>query len=82
MDCYHLTFGVDMTEYLAQLGEAGVQIDANTSEGAGEFWIGQEDFLMRKILFNLDAVIQGVTVNASTDIIMSKYNEPVEIPSP
>jgi hypothetical protein len=82
VDCYHLTFGVDMTKYLAQLGEAGAQIDANTSEGAGEFWIDKEDFLMRKFLFNLDVAVQGVTVNASTQITMSKYNEPVKIPSP
>jgi len=82
VDCYYLTFVVDMAKYLAQLGEAGAQIDVNTSEGTGEFWIDKEGFLMRKFLFNIDAAVQGVTVNASTDIIMSKFNEPVEIPSP
>ena len=82
VNCYHLTFSVDMAKYLAQLGEAGAQIDVNKSEGSGEFWIDKEGFLMRKFLFNFDAAVQGVTVNASTVIMMSMYNEPVEIPSP
>jgi hypothetical protein len=82
VDCYHITFSLDIAKYLAQLGEAGSQIDATTSTGTGDLWIGKDDFLMRKFLFNFDAMTQGVTVNASTLMTMSKFNQPVEIPSP
>jgi len=66
VECYHITFSLDMAKYLDNLGEAGVQIDAATSKGTGELWVGADDFLTRKFLFNLDATVQGVTVNAST----------------
>jgi hypothetical protein len=82
VNCFHITFSVDMAQYLSELGEAGAQIDAATSKGTGELWIGTDDFLTRKFLFTLDAAVQGVTFTGSTEITMSKFNEPVEIPIP
>lgn len=82
VDCYHITFSLDMTKYLSELGPAGAQIDATTAHGAGSIWVGQDDFLTRKFVFRLDAAVQGITVNASTEITLFDFNLPVEIPSP
>jgi len=82
VNCYHITFSLDMTKYLAQLGDAGSQLDAATAKGSGELWVGTDDFLTRKFLFNLEASSQGVTINVSTLLTLNKFNEPVEIPSP
>lgn len=82
VDSYHITFNIDMEKYLSQLGEFGTQIDVNTAKGTGELWVGKVDYLPRKFLFNLDASIQGVTINASTLLTLSKFNQPVDIPSP
>jgi hypothetical protein len=82
VNSFHLTYSLDMTKYLSQLDEVGVQIDASSAKGSGDLWIGQSDFLIRKFLFNLDAVAQGVNINASTQMKLSNFNEPVEIPVP
>ena len=82
VNCYHLTYSLDMAKYLSQLGDLGSQIDASSATGTGDLWVGKGDFLTRKFLFNLDATTQGVTISASTQLTLAKFNEPVVIPAP
>ena len=45
-------------------------------------FIGKDDFLTRKFTFLLEAEVQGMSVEATTELSISKFGEPVEIPTP
>ena len=76
-------------------GEAGTGLLAGMSRGdvlpAGSasvsYWVGTEDFLVRRVLFELDAVNalpdgSSMPVSSSVDVRFSEYGKDVDIKAP
>ncbi len=83
---YEITFDLDVAEYLESLlGEEfgqGLSETALSAEATGQMWIGQEDFLLRRINADMHFDIEGETVTTTSRAAYTGFNEPVEIPDP
>lgn len=84
VDCYHLTFDLDVLEMLKESGIDQATLEGVTFPGPAkiEAWIGKADFFSRKVVekFVMNSMGQEVTM----DIVVTQtaINQPVEIPTP
>ncbi|MDX1688821.1 MAG: hypothetical protein R3248_12625 [Candidatus Promineifilaceae bacterium] len=83
---YEITFDLDIAEYLESLlGEEvgqGLSETALSAEATGQLWIGQEDFLLRRINTDMHFEVEGETVTTVSRAAYTGFDEPVEIPDP
>ncbi len=83
--CYHLAMDVDL-QALLELTAPGLpgQVGAGLPPPRLNLWVGQRDFLIRRIEYEMefDLGVLGLTGNLHAVMRLSNYNEPVEIPRP
>lgn len=84
VDCYHVTFNLDLTGLLDKMMQAEVRsmIDTTGGSASGESWVSKKDLLIQKVSITMNYVIQGQAVKSTTLMEYSDFNEPVEIPTP
>lgn len=84
VDCYHVTFDLDLTGLLDKMMQAEVRSMIDTTGGSafGESWVSKKDLLIQKVSITMNYVIQGQAVKSTTLMEYSDFNEPVEIPTP
>lgn len=83
VDCYHISFDLDMSKYLTTFSpEMSTQVDLTTATGKSEIWIGKADSLIRKWIFDLTYSVQGTPTRAQSTFLYNEFNSPVFLPDP
>jgi hypothetical protein len=83
---YEIAFDLDVADYLGTL-LGGAEDEAvaeliRSGEAEGRMWIGQEDFLFRKLIIEMTLTVEEETLTVVSRAAYSGFNEPVEIPDP
>lgn len=84
VDCYHITFNLDLDGLMKKMMQAEVlaMIDTSNGSGKGEAWVSQKDLLIQRVTIEMNYAIQGQAVSSKTTMDYSDFNEPVELPTP
>ncbi len=84
VDCYHLTFDLDLQKALelAMSSDLTNQLGQLTGTASGEMWVGAQDFYMHKLVLKLALEAQKQKVDVTLTLEMSDFNQPVTFPSP
>lgn len=84
VDCYHITFNLDLDGLMKKMMQAEVlaMIDTSNGSGKGEAWVSKKDLLIQRVTIEMNYAIQGQAVSSKTVMEYSGFNEPVELPTP
>ena len=84
VETYVVTFDVRPQELLRILNQdmLNQHLGTSRSSATGTVWIGQEDFLARRVAYEVRHVTPWVDNGAPYCVDLGGFDEPVEIPSP
>lgn len=85
VDCYHLTFDMDMQKALElAMGESGASSlgEIKSTTTTGEMWVGVDDFYTRKLTFTMNLEVQAQKMDLTMTLEMSEFDKPVTFPNP
>ncbi len=83
---YEIVLDLDISAFMEQflgqqLGDS-TEVESSEMIMTAHYWIGQEDFLMRKSWIDLNMEIEGESMHMTMSMALSNFNEPIEIPDP
>jgi outer membrane lipoprotein-sorting protein len=84
VDCYQLTFDLDLSEALklAMTQDITGVLGEISGTASGEMWVGTNDFYMRKLVLKMSFELQAQKVDVTMTMEMLNFNQPVTFPSP
>ena len=84
VECYHLSFELDLMEVMTGLGVNTASLAGASFKGpaAIESWVGSKDFFTRKMNEKFTMLSEGQEVIVDVTVHLTELNKPVEIPKP
>lgn len=84
VDCYHISFDLDMVEMLksANISEEDMGGVSFSGPAKVESWISKADFFNHKMTEKFTMISTGQEINTEVTVTVSGHNQPVEIPTP
>ena len=84
VDCYHVSFELDVMEMMKAAGISETTLAGIVFTGPAqvESWIGKSDFFTRKLNEKFVMTTEGQEVSMDVLVSLTEINQPVEIPTP
>lgn len=84
VDCYHISFDLDVAEMLKSAGISEDDLGGVAFAGPAqvESWISKADFFNHKLIEKFTMTSVGEEINTEVTVTISGHNQPVEIPTP
>lgn len=82
VECYVMTFKVDMNKFFELNPSLSSLLDPNGSNGDGKVWVGKGDLLLRQLLLESATSVQETQINTRTTLQFNSFNQPVVFPAP